>query len=796
MKAADSLPEQLGAYRILRLLGEGGSGRVYLAEQDAPRRLIALKVLRSAALAQEAQQRFRREADLLAQLEHPGIARVYAAGVLDTDTGPLPYLAMEYVPGTELLAHAEAAALDISRRLRLLAAICDAVHYAHGRGIVHRDLKPANIVVDAQGRPHILDFGVAHVAGDGFAAMTVAGQVLGTVPYMSPEQLAGRAAPGDPRSDIYALGVIAYQLLAGRLPYPGLSNSTVMEAIAVLRAGRVERLSRIAPETPGDIETIVMKAMAQEADQRYDNAAALAADLERFLAHRPIAARPPTAIYLLGLFVRRHRALSAALAAAILALVGGASIATYYAISEARAHAEAEARATELAAVNRFLNDMLVSADPAHARGRTLTVVEALDAARRQLDRDRRLAPRAGAALAATLADTYAALGEVDTARAIARDALTRIVPQLGAGSDAARRLQLAEINGLQLGGELQAADERLQAFVASPPQPGEDPRLRLTARLQRTTVLLYLGRHGESLQLLAQLVDDAQRQLGADDPLTLEIDQGYTSALFNSGRYDEALPRFVALIARETAALGFDHPTTLLTRMDYAERLRQLGRYDEAEPVIRAVIDDRRRVSGESHYWTLIAEYVLCNILDQSERAAAADGLIDEVVAGLRASLGERDADTLNAMYVRANVSRSLGRYAEAERQYREVIALRRRADAGAHAESLFPVNGLALTLIETGRTREAIALLHDALPRADGRSEHNLLYGRLLGSYGYALMRDGQWPAARETLQRALRIVGPPVLDDNHPAVLTLRTRLAEAEQRLAAGSGRASP
>lgn len=783
----ETLPARLGPYRILRLLGEGSSGRVYLAEQSEPRREVALKVLRSAELSSDARHRFSREAELLAQLEHPSIARVYAAGLIETDTGPLPYLAMEYVQGVELLEYARAASLDIPAKLALIAAICRAVHYAHARGIVHRDLKPANILVDAEGQPHILDFGIAHVAQERFSAMTVAGQVLGTVPYMSAEQLAGRVGANDPRCDVYSLGVIAYELICGQLPYPGLSTSTVIEAIAIIRGGRVEKLSRLAPQTRGDVETVVMKAMAQEAPRRYGSAAELASDVERYLQHRPIEARPPTATYLLGLFVRRHRALSAAIAVAVLALISGAAVSLSYAVSEARAHAIAEHHAAEFAAVNRFLNNMLVSADPAHSRGRSVTVVEALDAARAQLPVDRSLTPEARAALAATLSNTYVALGDVETGLAIARDARTATEHALGAGSEAAIRLRLAEASALHFSGELRPGNALLEPFMQRPAAPGEDPRLRLQLRTEYATALVYMGEENKALALLQKLQREASAALGDSDTVSLEIAQGYTSVLFNSGSHDEALAQFRTLIARETAALGSDHPMTLLTRMDYAERLRERGRFAEAETQIRGVINDRIRVSGQNHYWTLLAEYVLCNILDRNGRSQEAEALIGRVVDGLRASLGDSSSETLNAMYVRANIESNLHHYAAAERAYREVIALRSLSDSDTHYESLFPRDGLALVLIETGRSDEALQLLDDALPKAEGRGDDNIVYGRLLGTYGYAQMKKGEWSQARVTLEKAAAILAPPVLDLHHPSVQFVYSRLLTTYRKL---------
>ena len=210
--------DRLGPYRLLRPLGEGASGTVWLAEQAEPRRDVAIKLLRDGSSAMRL--RFAREAQLLAMLEHPGIARLYAADVADGPRGPQPFLAMEYLPGPNLMRHA--ASLPLRERISLLALVCRAVHHAHSRGVIHRDLKPANILIDAYGHPKVLDFGIAHlIAGaDSPDGMTRHGEVLGTLPYMSWEQIGGAAGARDPRCDVFALGVIGYELVCGQRPWP------------------------------------------------------------------------------------------------------------------------------------------------------------------------------------------------------------------------------------------------------------------------------------------------------------------------------------------------------------------------------------------------------------------------------------------------------------------------------------------------------------------------------------------------------------------------------------------------
>ncbi|MEM7247751.1 MAG: serine/threonine-protein kinase, partial [Acidobacteriota bacterium] len=317
---------QVAGYRVLRKLGEGAMGVVYEAEQSQPRRRVALKVLASGLVDAEHVARFRREAELLGLFQHPGIARVIEAGADEGQAGgPTHYLAMELIEGRTLTEFADHRALDRTERVELLARVADAVAHAHSRGVVHRDLKPSNVLVDGNGQPKILDFGIARLLGATSRTATLrtrAGEILGTLAYMSPEQAAGASDEVDERSDVFGLGVLAFELLSGRLPHE-LDDLSLPEALSIVREGPSRRLGRVDASLRGDLDAIVTKTLELDPARRYRSAGELAADLRRHVRSEPIIARPPSVSYRLRRFVTRHRLPVLAVVALTLSLTAG-----------------------------------------------------------------------------------------------------------------------------------------------------------------------------------------------------------------------------------------------------------------------------------------------------------------------------------------------------------------------------------------------------------------------------------------------------------------------------------------
>jgi serine/threonine protein kinase len=465
--AEESIPAQIGRYRIIRLIGEGGMGYVYEAEQDTPHRIVALKVIRAALPSRRMVQRFEREVEILGRLHHPNIAHIYDAGIAAAPAGggrvmQLPYYAMEYIDGVPLTEYTAINNLSDHDRLKLLAIVCDAVDYGHRQGVVHRDLKPSNILVKSAStkggaiEPKIIDFGVARAANLDHSVATLnthSGMLIGTLAYMSPEQVGGApsktigaepdSAVVDGRSDVYSLGVIGFELLCGRLPYD-LTGCSIPEAARVIRDEDPSSLGSISRTQRGDVETILRRAMAKEPDRRYQSAGDMADDIRRFLSDQPIMARPPSLRYQLGKFARRHKEFVTAIVTVFVVLVAGI-IGTTAAMIAAHKNADAATtQARRALAAGRFMKDVLASSNPAlEGGGRNVRVADVLDHAVRQLDQSPSVDPAMELQARWTIGESYFGLGLHEESLRNLRRAMELAVQESGPQSRDA--LQLAE---------------------------------------------------------------------------------------------------------------------------------------------------------------------------------------------------------------------------------------------------------------------------------------------------------------------------------------------------------------
>ena len=526
------MPKTIGDYRIVRKLGDGGMGTVYEAQQDHPRRTVALKIIRFGLASKNMLKRFEHEAHVLGLLQHPGIAQIYEAGTADTGSGPQPYFAMELVPGKPLTNYANQNALGTRQCLELVSKLCDAIQHAHTKGVVHRDLKPGNILVTEDGQPKILDFGVARATDSDIQTTTLQtdiGQLIGTIPYMSPEQAGGSPDEIDTRSDVYSLGVLLYELLTNRLPYE-LKEKMIHEAVRVIREEEPTRLSSINPQLRGDIETIVAKALEKDKDRRYQTAGELAADIRRYLDDEPIEARPASAMYQFRKFTKRNKALVGGVAAAFVILVLGVSGTSFglmqaleqktlaqELLSEAdQAKTLAQSEASKSNAVVELLREVIVSASPEELRGKDLTVRELLDTMSASLGERYEDSPAVKIAVHGTIARAYLDLGEFDAAERNAKSHLDLCRTLYGQNHLETFNAMLT-LGNTYLGSARLAKADALFQQTESGLMEQFGPNHPVTMEVKRATAALQSkrGNNTESRRSLEELIDRPSRVLG-----------------------------------------------------------------------------------------------------------------------------------------------------------------------------------------------------------------------------------------------------------------------------------------
>ncbi len=814
---------RVASYTITRLLGVGGMGTVYEATQERPHRTVALKLLRPGFATTHHLRRFELEAEVLGRLHHPGIAAIHEAGVAPTPHGEQPFFAMELVEGLPLKRYVERAKLDVRARLELMAHVCDAVHHAHQHGVIHRDLKPSNILVTDEGQPKVLDFGVARATDADIQAATIhtdVGQLLGTVPYMSPEQAGGDPAALDTRSDIYALGVVLYELLAGRLPYD-VSHRMVHEAVRAILEDEPAPLSSIDKGLRGDIETIAATALAKDKQRRYASAAAMAADIRRHLHDEPIAAHRPSTWYQLRKFSRRNRVLVAGVAATFVALVAGIGATSWQAVAATRARDEAQTarrraeraevdalrRAEETQQVAEFQSEQLAGIDPARMgatirramldaapegrraelagalRGVNLTSVALATLRENVFDRSIRAIeaqfadqPLVEAQLLQTIAGALQDVGLLDHAMPPQRRALALRRELLGDDHPDS----ITSINNLshllaELGELEEATRYAREALALSRSVNGEDHVFTLTYLGNLGSLLADQERLDEAEALYREALRRSRRTLGDEHPRTLTAMNDMGVFLRERGDLEAAEPLLRETLDAHRRLLGEDTRRTFMAMTNLGLLLEDQGRFADAETLHREALAGKRRLLGDDHPSTILSISGLGAALQEQGRLDEAQPLAEEALARSRDALGDDHHSTLGCAAWLGLLRERQGRLADAEALYREALEGYRRELGDDHAETVTLLTSLGRLLLELGRTREAEPLLREAVER--GRlvlGETHLDTLRALSDLGALLLRTGRPDEAEPFVREALR--GRRArLGDAHPYTLT---------------------
>ncbi|MBL8750128.1 MAG: serine/threonine protein kinase [Planctomycetes bacterium] len=727
--AADALPERIGKYRIRSRLGEGGMGAVYEAEQEQPRRTVALKVIRAGQVSAASLRRFEYESEVLGRLQHPGIAQVFEAGTIVDRLGQhLPFFAMELIRGEELDTFAERRRLDTGQRLELIARICDAVDHAHQKGVIHRDLKPGNILVDASGQPKILDFGVARATDADMQRTTMrtdVGEIVGTIPYMSPEQVSGDPGLLDTRSDVYALGVIAYELLAGRMPYD-LTKRAIHEALRTIREEEPTRLSRIHRHLRGDVETIVGKALEKEKTRRYQSAEAFAADIRRHLANEPIAARPASTWYHAAKFARRHKGLVTGLALAMVLLVAGL-VGVSFALHEAVAAGEREVVAREAAQRSEGIA-VAARADEEKQR------------ARAESDRDK------SAVIANFLVTT---LGAVEAATALGRDT-TLLEAML---DSAAQRIENGELAGAPEA-ELFLRGQLGPSFV----QISKPEKAR---RLLEPALATHRAKGVESKEMVLVMVHLAlaRQQLGdVQSAIPLQV---------------EAIAMFERIVPGDSSDLALFLSDLGLMRMDAGDSV-------SAEATLRRAVDTWRRSGVTDGYRLAKGLDALGVCLMQGGKLEPAEAILREALAAT-ASFPQDNPSVAATETSLGHVLRNLGRIDEAEQILRTAVDRRRRLYRGDHELLAGSLSSLSAVLLVQKNLGEAEALARESLAMYQRifSGDHARVAGQL-NNVGHLLQQKGDLDGAESMFRNGLAM-SQRLFPEDHPGLPPLQHNLA---------------
>jgi non-specific serine/threonine protein kinase/serine/threonine-protein kinase len=727
--------EWIGPYHLLQKVGEGGMGAVWLAEQSEPiRRRVALKLIKAGMDTKQVVARFEAERQALALMDHPAIAKVFEAG--ETSRG-LPYFVMEYIQGESISAYCDRQLLTTVQRLELFLAVCDGVQHAHQKGIIHRDLKPSNVLVAIQGNravPKIIDFGVAKATAQRLTERTMfteLGALIGTPEYMSPEQAEMTGQDVDTRTDVYALGVILYELLTGALPFDskelrsqGFSEiqRTIREVEPPRPSSRVSTLGdkatesalrrrteprKLAGHLKGDLDWITMKAIEKDRTRRYGSPSELAADIIRHLDHQPVLAGPPSTIYRVSKFVRRHRIGVAAAAFVVVALIGfGVTMAL-----QARRIAKERNRAER---VSEFLADLFRVSDPDEARGNALTAREILDKGAARIEKELAQEPEVQGQLFRTIGRVYRNLGLYTKAEPLLARSVE--IRQRVLGPDHPLTLQSMDSLAVfyeQAGRYAEA--EKLQAETVAGRRRvlGEDHRDTLQSKDELAIVYESQGRYPESERLWNEVLTARRRVLSSDDPDLFESMDCVASAYQNGGRYDEAEKLYLEEIAGRTRVQGVDHPSTLWAMNNLGNVYMQQHRWDMAETTHRATLEIRRRVLGNDHPRTLASMSNLADVYLAEGRKEDAEKLARETLETDQRVLGAEHRNTLGGMGSLAKIWFELGRSVEAENLYRNALAIQSRVLGKEHPDTLTTMTDLASVLMREGRYDEASQLL-----------------------------------------------------------------------------------
>ncbi|QTD49758.1 serine/threonine-protein kinase [Sulfidibacter corallicola] len=771
-----------GPFRIIDKLGEGGMGSVYLAVRDEfPDLKVALKTLSS--WNPQSRSRFQRECHILSGLKHAGIAHLMDAGVLPNGQ---PWLAMEYVQGETLDVWLRQNQPGLKERLALFLKICDAMSHAHQQMVIHRDVKPGNIIIQPNGNPKLLDFGIAATLDPdtGEQAM-ITGQLETrlTPQYASPEQISSKRLSA--ASDVYSLGVVLYELLTGALPYH-LESADPFEIYRIINEAHIVRPSKLRGQSGGttgkftqqlrgDLDIITLKALERDPDRRYSSVEALASDLRLFLLGLPIRARPATNRYRLRKFLRRHPWPVGVAFGLVFFLSYFAIYARHQSAQTARQRDLAESRLETSERMTQFLVSMFEQVDPDLARNREVSALEVMENGRRQIGTGLADDPRVQVLLMTTMARVYRSLGHYEPSR----DLLTEAVDKGDPDQAFLSRLEL--ISTLQSAGDYDAAQRQL-AIVETEGLPADDLLNQTRLDHSRGKMWFLRGQYQDAKEAFAEaaanidLLPVAERSLLLSDRAELQLELGH---------YEQAIEQQKQLLTLRQELYGEQHSQVAETLADLSMIYTEMDQYDQAEAYMNQSEEIYRQIFGERHPHLvncLLRRGLLARLKGESDPAAEH---LREAQALARDLLGEDHPVTANVLNHLAILHRFTGDYEASETLLKQALDIRRRVLGADHPQVALCLDSLAYLMLDRDDLAAAEAMLRRALEIKIARlGEKHPAVADSIEALAQVYSSKNDFKEAEPLLRKALGIK-MQVMGENHRVVTTMLNNLASILQ-----------
>jgi serine/threonine-protein kinase len=800
-------PGQIGPYRLVRELGRGGMGTVWLAERadGGFQQSVAIKLMLPGPAGAELAKRFRAERQILASLRHPNIGALLDGG---TTQDGRPYFVMEHIEGEPIDRYCEGRKLDVRARLELFLSVCSAVQFAHARLVVHRDVKPGNILVTADGIPKLLDFGIAKILAPQAPSQTddqtVSGVRLLSAPYASPEQIRGDSI--SIATDVYSLGVLLYELLTSQLPYDAPRDQPLVLAKAILSAaprrpsaavpaanagalvgrGRGTTPERLRRLLAGDLDYICLLALEKEPDKRYPSVEALAEDVRRYLDGLPVRAHGEALSYRAGKFVRRHRWGVGAGAAAVLMLTTFGAV---MAVQARRLAAERDAATAARASAEQvagFLSSIFEVSDPSESLGRTITARDLLDEGARRIETELAGQPDLQASMMRLIGDVYAKLGLNAQARPLLERALAQHRALHGDEHEEVATSKMAVAVLLADLGDLEGAEPLFREALATRQRLFGPEHPDVSRSLSDLAYLLEnKGDPVTAEAMFREALSQDQEFFTPAHPRVASSMVKLARLLRENGKIEEAEPMLRTALASQRALYGSGHPETASTMRNLASLLRDKGAFEEADSLYREAIAVRRAVLGDDHPEmanTLNSYALLLQRMGQDERAIAT---LEEFIRIMEAVYPDPHPSVATGYSNLAASLLDVGRYDDALDMYEKSMAIQNAVTAEGNPTRAFPLMGMAWVHMARHRYDLAEPLLRQALAVRRNLPEGHRYIGESMSELGSVLTELGRYDEAGTLLREAYQILLAAEGEDAGRTVRA-RERLAELERR----------